>query len=257
MYVFNIPDAGVLNSYGILAGGSSMIRIALVDDNEFDRAQLTECLKRYEKENHLKLQVTEFDDGEDIVTDYTADYDLILLDIEMQFMNGMKAAEEIRRMDAHVPLVFITNMPQYAIEGYKVRALDYMLKPISYFSFAETLNRALAYVKSRETQYITISLKGGKVRVDISRICYIEVQDHLLIYHTVDGNYIAKGTMKDLEDMFDEKTFFRCNRCYIVNLAYVENYQGNDAVVHGDIVQISRSRKKQFLDAMNVYINEG
>ena len=233
-----------------------MIQIALVDDNEFDRSELRRCLVRYEKENHIELKLTEFEDGEDIVTDYTAEYDLILLDIEMRFMNGMKAAEEIRRMDENVAIIFITNMPQYAIRGYKVRAMDYMLKPISYFSFSETLNRALAHRNKQEAKYITISLKGGKVRVDVSKICYVEVQDHLLIYHTLDGNYIAKGRMKDLEEMLDPKRFFRCNRCYIVNLSYVENYQGNDLRVHSDLIQISRSRKKQFLDAMNIYINE-
>ncbi|MBP3900522.1 MAG: response regulator transcription factor [Blautia sp.] len=232
-----------------------MIRVALVDDNGYDREKLKEYLERYEKDHHLQFKVTEFTDGEDIVTDYTAEYDLILLDIEMQFLNGMKAAQKIREMDADVPLVFITNMPQYAIDGYKVRALDYVLKPVSYFSLTETLGRALKHINTHEKKYITISLKGGKVRVDISEIMYVEVQDHLLIYHTVNGNYIAKGTMRDLESMFDPEQFFRCNRCYIVNLAYVDNYQGSDLVIHGDRVQISRSRKKQFLDAMNVYIN--
>lgn len=232
-----------------------MFRVALVDDNDHDRKKLKEYLERYGEENNLQFRLTEFTDGEDIVTDYTADYDLILLDIEMQFLNGMKAAEKIRQMDADVPLVFITNMPQYAIDGYKVRALDYVLKPVSYFSLSETLGRALKTIKTHEKKYITISLKGGKVRVDASEIVYVEVQDHLLIYHTVNGNYIAKGTMRDVESLFDPQQFFRCNRCYIVNLAYVDNYQGNDLLIRGDRVQISRSRKKQFLDAMNIYIN--
>ena len=107
-----------------------MLRIATVEDDANDLEALRTHLSRYEKENGLKFQVTEFRDGEDIVTDYSADYDLILMDIEMAFLNGMKAAEKIRELDKDVIIIFITNMPQYAIQGYKVNALDYMLKPI-------------------------------------------------------------------------------------------------------------------------------
>ena len=92
-----------------------MIRIAIVEDDRHDREALKKCLNRYEKENQVKFSVTEFQDGEDIVTDYTASYDLIILDIEMAFLNGMKAAEKIRELDTNVIIIFITNMPQYAI----------------------------------------------------------------------------------------------------------------------------------------------
>ena len=76
---------------------------------------------------------------------------------------------------------------QYAIQGYKVNALDYILKPISYFSFSESMVRALAKVKAPEKEYITIVLKGGKKKLDVARICYVEVQNHVLIYHTLDA----------------------------------------------------------------------
>ena len=127
-----------------------MLRIATVEDDANDLEALRTHLSRYEKENGLKFQVTEFRDGEDIVTDYSADYDLILMDIEMAFLNGMKAAEKIRELDKDVIIIFITNMPQYAIQGYKVNALDYMLKPISYFSFSESMGRALHRVNVQE-----------------------------------------------------------------------------------------------------------
>ena len=233
-----------------------MIRIAIVEDDRHDREALKKCLNRYEKENQVKFSVTEFQDGEDIVTDYTASYDLIILDIEMAFLYGMKAAEKIRELDTNVIIIFITNMPQYAIQGYKVNALDYILKPISYFSFSESMVRALAKVKTPEKEYITIVLKGGKKKLDVARICYVEVQDHVLIYHTLDGDFETKGTMRDTDNQFDPKKYFRCNRCYLVNLEFVETYQGSDIMVNGDTIQVSRSRRKPFLDALNEYMNE-
>ena len=170
----------------------NMLRIATVEDDAHDLEALRTHLNRYEKENGLKFLITEFQDGEDIVTEYSADYDLILMDIEMAFLNGMKAAEKIRELDKDVVIIFITNMPQYAIQGYKVNALDYMLKPISYFSFSESMGRALHRVKVQEKEFITIALKGGKKKLDIGQICYVEVQDHLLIYHTTEGNFVTK-----------------------------------------------------------------
>jgi DNA-binding LytR/AlgR family response regulator len=134
--------------------------------------------------------------------------------------------------------------------------MDYMLKPISYFAFSESLGRALRKVKTQEREYITVSMKGGKMKLDVSQICYVEVQDHLLIYHTTEGKYVTKGAIKDAESQLDPKRFFRCNRCYLVNLEHVENYQGSDVTVNADIIQVSRSRRRPFLDALNEYMNE-
>ena len=134
--------------------------------------------------------------------------------------------------------------------------MDYMLKPVAYFSFSETMNRALRKIKTREKEYVTIAVKGGKMKLDVSHICYVEVQDHLLIYHTTDGEFVTKGTIRDADGQLDPGRFFRCNRCYLVNLEYVENYQGSDITVNGDIIQVSRSRRKPFLDVLNEYMNE-
>ena len=86
-----------------------MVRIAVVEDSEQDRRALLDCLHRYEKEQKLKFSIEEFQDGEDIVTGYSADYDLLLMDIEMTFMNGMKAAEKIRELDKDVEII-ISNL---------------------------------------------------------------------------------------------------------------------------------------------------
>ncbi|CUX45888.1 LytR/AlgR family response regulator transcription factor [Clostridium sp. C105KSO13] len=233
-----------------------MIRIALVEDDKKYVSELKEYLLRYEKEKKEKIAVSVFSDGEDIVTDYTADFDIILMDIEMTFMDGMTAAKNIRHKDEEVIIIFITNMPQYAIEGYKVDALDYVLKPLSYFAFTQRIDRALTRLKRREKKYITIPVKGGRVKLDTSRIMFVEVADHDLIYQTVDGEYMTKGTMKDTQESLDVGNFYRCSRCYLVNMEYVDGFQGSDIMVNGWKVQVSRSRRKPFLDALNNYMNE-
>lgn len=233
-----------------------MLRIAVVEDDKTYAAQLKEYLVRYGTEKNQKISVALFPDGEDIVTDYSAEFDIILMDVEMTFMDGMTTAERIREKDNEVVIIFITNMPQYAIQGYKVDALDYVLKPISYFAFSQRIDRALTRVKKKEATYITVAQKGGKKKLNVDKICYVEVRDHDLIYHSTKGDIVTKSSMKEAEDTLGGTKFFRCNRCYLVNLEYVEDYRGNDVTVASDVIQVSRARKKAFMDALNDYMNE-
>lgn len=233
-----------------------MIRIALVEDDAAYVSELTEHLKHYEKERGEKILVTVFQDGEDIVTDYSGKFDIILMDVEMQFMDGMTAAEHIREMDTEVIIIFITNMPQYAIRGYRVDALDYVLKPVSYFAFSQRIERALGRLKKRESRFITITVRGGITKLEVSSICYVEVQDHDLIYHTTGGDFSTKSSMGEAQELLDQDRFFRCHRCYLINLEYVESFQGSEVRVHTDTIQVSRYRKKALMDALNNYMNE-
>lgn len=119
-----------------------MVRIAIAEDDPAYRATLEEYLDRYRRENGLEAEVTTFSDGLALTEGYRPVYDLLLLDIEMPNLDGMSAAEKIRSSDPEVVIIFITNMAQYAIKGYQVDALDYVLKPVSYAAFAFKLKKA-------------------------------------------------------------------------------------------------------------------
>ncbi len=232
-----------------------MIRIALVEDDPGYRAQIREYLDRYSKEYKEKLIVTDFTDGDEIALNYKAGYDVILMDIEMKFMDGMTAAEMIRQKDAEVVIIFITNLPQYAIKGYAVDALDYVLKPVSYFAFSQRINRAITRMSRRQKRYLTVTTREGTHKLAYDDINYIEVQAHELVYHTREGIVTAPGSLKEVENTLDMNTFFRCNKGCLVNLEQVDGLRGDDAVVAGELVLVSRSRKKVFLDALNNYIS--
>lgn len=233
-----------------------MIRIALVEDDKVYREELMQFLHRYERESGEKFRITTFTDGDEIVDGYCCGFDIILMDIVMKYMNGMDAAERIREMDSEVVIIFITNTPQYAMKGYMVDALDYVLKPITYFSFSQRIDRALTRMKKRTKKYLSISHKGGIKKLDVSQITYVEVRDHDLIFHTPEREYLSKGTLTDVEQALEQQHFFRCNKCYLVNLEFVEGIQNNDILVAGDLVQVSRAKRKALMDALNDYINE-
>lgn len=233
-----------------------MIKIAIVEDEIACAKQLQEYLHQCEKEMGESFQITTFSDGDEIVHKYKAEFDIILMDVEMKFMDGMSAAEEIRKVDTEVVIIFITNMAQYAIRGYAVDALDYVLKPVSYFAFSQRLARAISRMKKRETKVISVNVKGGTIRIDIANIYYIESQGHNLIFHTASGDYESVGTMKEVEDKLESMNFFRGNKGYLINLAHVEGVQDGCAVVKDEQLLLSRARKKDFMEALTHYWGE-
>lgn len=230
-----------------------MIRIAIVEDEDAYISQLTDYLAEYKKTTNEEFDITVYRDGDAIVAKYKAQFDIILMDIQMRFVDGMTAAEEIRKSDSEVVIIFITNMTQYAIRGYEVDALDYILKPVSYFAFSQKLSRAIARIKKRENKYVTLSIKGGILRLNVSDIYYIESAGHDLIYHTSSGDHIASGTMKSVEEEFQNMSFSRGNKCYLINLEHVEGIQDKCAVVRGDFLQLSRPRQNAFMQDLTKY----
>lgn len=233
-----------------------MIRIAIVEDEETYINQFTEYLQNYQKTTNEEIDVTVYRDGDEITSKYKSQYDIILMDVQMKFIDGMTAAQEIQNVDSKVIIIFITNMSQYAIHGYKVGALDYILKPVSYFSFCKHIGEAIARLKRRSSNYITISVKGGLLRLDTSDIYYIESQGHSLLYHTHSGTHISSGTMNAAEKQLKGYGFSRGNKSYLINLAYVDGIQDKCAQVKGELLQISRPRQNAFLQSLMKYWSE-
>ena len=233
-----------------------MIKIAIVEDEVLYADQLQEYLKKYEEEYRETFEISVFQDGDQIVHHYKAEYDVILMDVEMRFMDGMSAAEEIRKMDTEVVIIFITNMPQYAVRGYEVDALDYVLKSITYFAFAQRLNRAIERIKKRTKRVISVNIKGSQIRMPIESVYYIESQGHTLIFHGVNGEVEAPGTMKEIQEKLRDEHFFRGNKGYLINLAHVDRVVEGCAVVAGEELVLSRGRRKEFMEALAGYWGE-
>ena len=233
-----------------------MIKIAIVEDEVLYADQLQEYLKKYEEEYRESFEISVFQDGDQIVHHYKAEYDVILMDVEMRFMDGMSAAEEIRKMDTEVVIIFITNMPQYAVRGYEVDALDYVLKPMTYLAFAQRLNRAIERIKKRTKRVISVNIKGSQIRMPIESVYYIESQGHTLIFHGVNGEVEAPGTMKEIQEKLRDEHFFRGNKGYLINLAHVDRVVEGCAVVAGEELVLSRGRRKEFMEALAGYWGE-
>ena len=231
-----------------------MVRIAIVEDDKNYQEQITQYLHRYQDEFSVQIEIAAFDDGKKILENYRPFYDIILMDIEMPNTDGMTAAKKIRMIDSEVIIIFITNMAKYAIKGYEVNALDFVLKPINYFLFTLKMDNAIKMIKRREGKSILLFLDNTMKKVTTSDIYYIEVMKHDIYYHTIDGVVKQQGSLKDVEKILMGEPFKRCNNCYLVNLKYVSGIEQNTVVVAGEILQMSRPKKKEFMQAVADYI---
>ena len=232
-----------------------MIRIALVEDEAEVRAQLQGYVQRHTRQYGTEFAVTEFADGMELLDDYRPVYDVLFLDVEMKHLDGMTTAERIRQMDADVILIFITNMAQYAIRGYEVDALDYVLKPVNYYQFCTKLSRAIQRVQRRRGGQVVLQLAGGGMQVlSTNDIYYLETRSRMLYYHTSKGEFAARASLQSAEKQLAEYHFVRCNQCYLVNLAYVKGIENDFALVKNDRLEISRRQRTAFLTAVASYM---
>lgn len=232
-----------------------MLKIAVVEDQTEVRESLCQFIRQYAGEQGLQAEVEPFADGAVIAEGYQPGYDIIFLDVEMPRLGGFGAAERIRAVDPDVVLVFVTNMAQYAIKGYEVDALDYVLKPVSYGAFCTKLSRAIQRVQRRKGGQVALQLSGGGMQLlDTGDILYLETRNRMLYYHTATQEYAVRGSLAGAEKQLAAYHFARCNQCYLVNLQYVRGVE-NDFVQVGDArLEISCRQKAAFMTAVASYL---
>ena len=234
-----------------------MIRIAIVEDDKSSSELLVNYLEKYSNDKNIRFDVKTFFSCNQILNNYNNNFDIIFMDIELPDGNGLETIRKIREVDKNVIVIFVTNMAQYAVKGYEVRAFDFIVKPVTSYNFYIKLDNILNLFEQKKDDEIWISNKDGKMKLNISSIYYIEVIQHMCIYHTKDGNYKATGSLNNIEKTLSKYNFSLCNRCYLVNLRYVTSVKKGFVLIDNEELIISRAKQASFMKDLNDFLAEG
>ena len=232
-----------------------MYRFLVIEDSEQEAELFESLLRRYLDEHRVDATIEVMHNAFEFV-ELKRTYDLIFMDIGLPGISGMEAAEVLRSRDDETLLVFVTDLAQYAVKGYEVGALDFVVKPVSYQALAMRLDRAIKILRRRDRGSIHLTTNHGLRVFPISSLIYVEVRGHNLEYH-IEGedSYKIRGTLSSFEEgRGPSSQFVRISNSCLINADHLRSIEGATVrMSNGDELSISRTKKKAALEALANY----
>ena len=225
------------------------MRIAICDDERTYIKKIENdinSLKTHENE----FEFSEFESGEAFISGFSKDkYDLIILDIEMNDLNGLQTAEFLRQIDKNVILIFMTSYDKFVYQGYEVNAFRYILKnqpePIYLKQLSDTIQEY--YRNKKYIKVVDNDIEKELLTVDI---LYIEVYSHQIVIHTFNKEYYQKGKLSDYEKMLEECLFVRSDKSVLINVTNIDYIKKNQVFMkNGKILYVSRNHLEKITKA--------
>lgn len=223
------------------------IRIAVVE-NELNVAQNDiVLLERYAKENSLLLETSIFQNGYEFL-DTEEEFDAVLMDIDMPGLNGMEVAEKLREKNKTIDIIFTTNLPQFAVDGYKVQALDFVIKPVTFPNLSFAMEKVVEKKRNIVNGSFFLRIGGFARRIHNEEVLYIEMVNHYIVLHETDMEPLRiRGSLKMIEDLLNPEIFVKINSGIIINISKVSSFENGLVLMEdGSNLPLSRSHKKEF-----------
>ena len=214
------------------------MRIAVIDDLKSDRQLLISRLNKLLSDNSINGEIYEFEKGIDFInaSKQTA-FEVAFMDIYIDKENGIEISKLLREFDKECILIFTTTSSDYALEGFKVRAFDYLVKPYTTdelkIAFTDILNRLPSSDK-----YIEVKVIGGTQRIRLNEI--------INIYKSDCATTVVRSTFAEFgKQLESDERFFMCNRGVIINFDYASDFDGTEFILNNGVrISVSRSLTK-------------
>lgn len=234
-----------------------MIRVVICEDQIEQQKVLKNYLESILIDYTNSYEILIYQSGEELLNNYPENVDIFLLDIQMDNITGMDVARKIRKIDENsVEIIFITSLIEYIQEGYEVRAYRYLIKPIKYDDLKIHITNCIKEIEQND-KYLIIKVKDGIKKIKHNQITYIEIQKKDMVIHTVNGDYLIKNTMDNIESEIDNINFCRCHKSFLLNLEYVDSIKQYCAILENrEEVPISRHRFKDIKNTFFKIIGE-
>jgi len=233
------------------------LKIGICDDEIKEIENTKELIKKWGEQREILYNLQCFTNGEKLLANIQEgnSFDILFLDIYMNGSNGLEVAKLIREFDAKCKLVFMTNSPKHAIEGYGVRAFNYHLKPINSEIINNTLDIANKERIRIQEPFIMIKNKNGNYQCLLNQIIYAESKARIITIHMETGPDIDYyDRLDNLELTFNDKRFLRCHKSFLVNLDYIQAIVNSKAILYSKVeIPISKpisEMKKVFASYM-------
>lgn len=232
-----------------------MIKALIVEDETEEAQRLTQYVRRYGEARGETFQITWLKSAVEMLSE-KGHYDLVLLDIDLPGINGMEAAQLLRLFDEVTPIIFVTNLAQYAVKGYEVGATGFIVKPVTWGNLALNLDRALRSIRRNVGRSVMVPTEDGIRVVPFGSIVYVEVTGHRLTYHLEGGEKIeARGSLGQLEEELSGAPIVRVAKSCVANMDKVALVRAQGLqMVTGELLRVSRSRKREVMDAVTDYL---
>ena len=230
-------------------------KIAVCDDSSIVLRQTAGYFEQLQKEIPYDLCPAYYSSGESLLASLAEDTDLLLMDIAMDGMNGIECSKAVRERGMQVPIVFITSMTEYAVQGYAVHAFGFLEKPVTYSDFAAIVKDALESTEPVKAKKILVKTADGVHMIDPDDIIFAEVYQHETSFHVKQGCICGNVQLGAVEPMLPAGAFFRCHKSYLISLDKV-SFIGRTSLTmcDGCEIPLSKHRRKEFLDAYSRFM---
>lgn len=229
-----------------------MLRIGICDDEAGARHALLSAIQRLLEPEGEELTSFEFSSGEGVLhwlQSHAGALDILFLDIEMNGINGMETAQQIRQTDDKLLLVFVTGYTDYVFDGYAVSALDYLIKPIQPERLHAVLRRAFAAMQRQSFEVYTLRNMDGLFRIPKDKILYFYSDRRYVILVTNDREYAFYGKLDEVAQSIGNG-FVRIHQRYLVYGAAVSHIEGNTVTINGVTLPLSRGYRQTAMLAL-------
>lgn len=231
------------------------MKIAVCDDEEeFNKRTVKLIRSMLKKTEDYKITICA--SGEELLETYRREpFDIIFLDIEMEGMNGMDTARQLREKDENVIIVFLTSYEEFALEGYEVNAYRYLIKNQPEYVYKKQF-KSIFQEYFQKHKYFVISDRNNIARIYLKDICFFEVLNKKIIVHTMTNTYEYTGKLSEVESQLaDDASFIRSHKSYIINIAQVDTIGNTDITMKNtENVRMSRKRKKDVVERYLSYM---
>ena len=234
------------------------MKIIICDDDEYFIRCIYRYLRQIESEHNLLLEIQSFNCTDALLNSVRMDSEIKLIFLDVIFagskVKGIKVAKQINEINFKVKIVFLTSYDSFAIQGYQMNTVGYLMKPIEYNVFKEEFKVYLAQIDYEE-KYLCIKTECNYVMIKYNELMYIDTLGRTVGVHTINQVYRVRHTMRELETMLKtEARFVRSHAAYIVNIQYIASMNSSEILLrNGETVLLSKYKKKYFMERVLEY----